>query len=283
MAFWKWGRVTLTALGLFALAACGYSVQTTSGRDYLQNFEDYAASATQGPDENSGAGSRSDQIHQALHAAAAVEPILTFPARFGLARIDRGGLTPIPESEAAHWRALAADLGPGWGEFVPISPLIAAFTHTEVAPLDQELCHGWRLERNYADCLGQVVHGIRLGAARQHVDAVLVYEGTAWSKSAENALGLAKLTIVGFWLAPTESIEAGAAAQALLLDVRNGYTYGHAQSELLDSAETITPSVGSSAVADDMRGEALNQAVAALVPQVKSMLYDLRLQLAEGN
>ena len=277
MALRSFGRLALFALSCLVMMACEHSVQTTSGRDYLRGFDDYRA--------NSGAaeaGSQPARQNEAVRQAAAVEPILRFPARLGLARIDQGALTPVPHDEAVHWKALTEELGSDWGEFVPLSPLVAAFTRQTVQPIDDDLCSAWRLERNYATCLGRVVESIRLGAARQHIDAVLIYEGTSWSRNQENALGIAKLTIIGFWLAPSESIKAGAAAQALLLDFRNGYTYGHAQTELLDAASTITVSVGSNEVADKMRRQAQVQAVEALVPEVRSMLFDLRQQLAGG-
>jgi hypothetical protein len=170
---------------------------------------------------------------------------------------------------------LAQDLGSDWGELVPISPLIAAFTRQDVYPPEKTTCP------RYNDCLGLVVQSVRLGAARQHVDAVLIYEGAAWSNSTSNPLAIANLTIIGYWLAPSKNVEAGAAAQALLLDVRNGYTYGFAQSEISDGHSTLSTPAGSDDTEMLMREEALAKAVEALVPEVENMLRDLRLELAE--
>jgi len=72
----------------------------------------------------------SSDIDQRVREVANVEPILRFPARIGLARIgienSRPTLIPPPAEEAKAWVDLAEDLGPEYGEFVPISPLIAA-------------------------------------------------------------------------------------------------------------------------------------------------------------
>lgn len=253
----------LVLVALFALSACESSVQTSSGRDYLQSFPDHEA------------GAELTGLDQAVIEAADVEPLLTFPARIGLARIDRGKLTPVPQAEAGHWRDLAQELSSGWGEFVPISPLIAAFTRQDVYPYGEIHCPG------YSACLGQVVRSVRLGAARQHVDAVLIYEGTAWSDSTSNPLAIANLTIIGYWLAPSKNVEAGAAAQALLLDVRNGYTYGLAQAEISHGTSRISTPAGSDDMEKQLREDALARAVEALVPEVETMLRDLRLELAE--
>ena len=49
---------------------------------------------------------------------------------------------------------------------------------------------------------------IRLGAARQHVDAVLIYEVFANSERSSNPLAVTKIALVGFFLAPSENIVA---------------------------------------------------------------------------
>ncbi|MEX0923552.1 MAG: hypothetical protein WDZ84_12320 [Rhodovibrionaceae bacterium] len=247
---------------LLGLAGCGYHTQSSSGRDYLQGYV---------PLDEAAADPGIQGLSQAVIDAASVEPLLTFPAR-----IERGRLTAIPAEEAGHWRALAERLGPAWGEFVPVSPLIAAFTAEEVGlEMDARDC-GY-----YRGCLGKTIQALRTGAARQHVDVVLIYEGVAWSESENNPLSLVNWTIIGLWLAPSKNIAAGSAAQALLLDVRNGYTYGTAQVELDEANWRVTTWANAEDSAAEMRREALAAAVEGLVPEVEGMLTELRGELAE--
>lgn len=254
------------AAGLAGLVAgCGHQIQTTSGSDYLAAYK--AADGRAGP----AAATDAEII-----AAADVEPQLRFPARLGLARLDEGGLSPVPAAEAQAWRDLAQRLGSGYGEFVPVSPLIAALATP--APLQPDSRNdSWR---RYRKSLAQVVREVRLGAARQHLDAVLIYEPFGTSSEASNPLAITKLALIGFFL-PTEGVEAEGFAQAVLVDVRNGYTYGTA------SAVSEKPSYRLTTVSDSgdahrtARGEAQARAVAALTGEVETMLRDLRLALAE--
>src|SRR5262245_15770727 len=99
------------------LAGCESYTQTTSGKDYLAKY----------PIANA---EPATEIDNRVRAAADVEPLLRFPARIGLARIGgengHAGLgVPSPE-EAKAWSEAAQRLGPKFGEFVPVSPLIAA-------------------------------------------------------------------------------------------------------------------------------------------------------------
>ena len=73
----------------------------------------------------------------------------------------------------------------------------------------------------------ETVWTIRLGAARQHLDVVLIYESFGKSQDRSNPLAITKLALIGYFL-PTENIEAEGLAQAVLVDVRNGYHYGSA-------------------------------------------------------
>ena len=264
-------RSALLLSGLLVLlTACESQVQTSSGRDYLSS---YAPQASLQSEETPAL-----DIDEAIVAAADVQPLLRFPARIGLARIDQGRMTAIPQAEAEHWQGLAAGLGPDWGEFLPISPLIATLTTQAIEPKYRTPC-----ERNYDACVADTVRKVRLGAARQHVDAVLIYEGSAWSKSQQNPLAVTDLTIIGLWVAPSRKLEAGAAAQALLLDVRNGYTYGFARAEVAEGLSSLSSYVGSDDRAASLRDRALGEAVAALIPEVEHMFLKLRIQLAEQN
>lgn len=238
----------LTLVLLLALAACEPTIQTSSGADYLARYDAAVAAA-------------SGETDALVRQAAAIEPILTFPARFGLARIENGRLTAIPAAEAELWSSLAGKHA-ALGAFVPISPLVAAAT---ASALPGE------------PAAGEVIRTLRLGAARQHVDAVLVYEVGAQTRRGLTPLALMDLTIIGGALLPTRNIEARGMASALLMDVRNGYPYGTASAEADLSALSAT--FGKGWKTESLRREATLKAAAALVPEVDSMLTRLARQM----
>ena len=190
------------ALAVLILPACESYVQTTSGEDYLARYEE-----SWQPDCAAAEGGLDSEIR----SIAAIEPNLQFPARIGLARLENGRLTAIPGDESAMWLDVAEELGPLYGEFVPVSPMIAAMVSPE--------------RDRYKISAPEVVADIRRGAARQHLDYVFVYEVTATSKKEDNAFALADATIIGFFLLPGRNVKAEAVASGLMLDVRNGYPY----------------------------------------------------------
>ena len=252
------------------LAACGHQVQTTSGSQYL--------SAYSGPPSQPGPAPIADAE---IALAADVEPQLRFPARIGLARIGPEGLAPVPAAEAESWVALAERLGGGYGEFVPVSPLIAALATPE-SDARTATCKAVRCFEIPKDRLTSVVRQVRLGAARQHLDAVLIYETFGRSEESSNPLALTKLAIIGFFL-PTESVEAEGTAQAVLVDVRNGYTYGTASAVAEKPATRLTTVADSGGAHISARAEAEARAVAGLAVEVEGMVRELRLALAEGR
>jgi hypothetical protein len=194
-------RITLL-LGLaLAFAGCNSTTQTTSGRDYVSKYE----SAPMGDGKN---------IDQQIREIASVEPILRFPARIGLAKIHNGQISNLSEEEAAAWNETSTTLGTTFGEFIPISPLIAEMVYTPTGEGNSRA--------------SEVVRKIRLGAARQHIDAVLIYE--VFSETEEKTLptAVAVWTIIGAYFVPSEESNTIAYANALLVDVRNGYPYGTA-------------------------------------------------------
>lgn len=250
--------------GLFLLAACGSYTQTRSGRAYLDRYAEQAATVGGSPMEAN------------IRAAADVEPTLTFPARIGIARIDDGRLSPVPGPEAEAWLAMAERLGPDWGEFVPISPLVAALVSQ---PGAQDKA-GWA-RCAYSDCIDRTVKDVRLAAARQHVDAVLIYEVFGKGGATSNPLAVTKLALIGFFVAPSENVEADGFGHALLLDVRNGYTYGFATAVAEDAAFSLATSVNEHAALQSALDEAETAAAIELAKEVEIMARDLRLELAE--
>ncbi|WP_193367036.1 hypothetical protein [Pelagibius marinus] len=269
--------LALTAGLTVLLAACGNTVQTTSGSRYLEGYGSASApaAASQPGAAPAAYSGPAGTVDAEIAAAANIEPQLRFPARLGLARIDHGGLVPVPAAEAAAWQGLAESLGSGYGEFVPISPLIAA-----LATPDERAVVGHDGTRTYRSGLSETVRRIRLGAARLHVDAVLIYETFGRSEESSNPLGLTKLALIGFFL-PTENVEAEGFAQAVLVDVRNGYTYGTASAVAEKPSHRLTTVSDSYDAHDSARREAEARAVAALTGEVEVMVRDLRLALAE--
>src|SRR5271170_2694301 len=247
-------RIALLS-ALLLLCACESATQATSGRDWL------AAHPPQSVDMTPG------NIDQAVRDAAAVEPILRFPAKVGIARLEHGELSAIPSDEGKAWTETVTHLGGSFGEFVPISPFIAAMLEPA---------------RDYRDPVingtRRAVEDIRLAAARQHLDAVLIYETDATDNMKSNPLSLAEWTLIGAFVLPSENVRAEGIAQGILLDVRNGYPYGTLQA----SADDIT----SAARFDrdearlSMKDKVRVGAVAKLATDAETMMRKLRPELA---
>ncbi len=157
------------------LAGCNSTVQTGSGASYLAARPEFRPAA-------------GNSVERAVYDAAKAEPALRFPARLGLARIEGGRLTAIPPEEGDKWLALIKSVGTAYGEFVPISPLVA------------EMASAGRQDDT-------VVDRIRIGAARQQMDVVLIYEVLQNQRDRGTVLSLADLTIVGSFLVPSRAIE----------------------------------------------------------------------------
>jgi len=241
------------------LAACGYTVQDSSGREFLNRDPSLLAST-----DTKAASRASDDMRGAIRDAANVEPRLTFPARIGIARIEGGRITAIPPDEAEAWSKMAERLGPRFGAFVPISPLIAELVASEST-------------RTQRGGVAETVRKLRLGAARQHVDAMLVYEVAGHAKDNNSPLSVADLTIVGMFIVPSRHLKAEGFAAALLLDVRNGYPYGTANARAADA--NLVPNVGSTARTGDLLRSVHTAAAVKLVGEVEKMaeaLYQRR-------
>jgi hypothetical protein len=234
-----------------ALSACESTTQTTSGRDYLRTYAQDA-------------GPKAAKLDKGFVEAASVEPLLRFPARIGLARVDRGGLAGIPSEESAAWHRVATNLGPKFGEFVPVSPMIA------------ELVAG---QQTQWDGKSGTVRRIQLAAARQHLDAVIIYESEGTADSRDNPLSIGEWTLIGAFILPSQDVKARGVAQALMIDVRNTYPYGTASAEADDSTTTARFSRRQSE--RDLAETVRIAAVENLAPEVEKMMRNLRMELAE--
>lgn len=194
-------KLTIIALALAGLGACSVTLQTSSRADYLARYDASHEIANGAPTD----------VDEDIRRIAAIEPNLVFPARIGLARIERGSLTALPADEAQIWQDLVVEMGDQYGEFVPVSPLIASMVGEPAAP--------------GMDRAAAVISNIRRGAARQHLDYVVAYEVGSSRQQKANALALADLTIIGMFVLPSRTVEVEATASALMLDVRTGYPY----------------------------------------------------------
>lgn len=190
--------LTIFLSGL-ALTACA-TTQMTSGAAYNARSlsSSYATNST---------------IDAEIADIAAIEPNLSFPARIGIAYIQKGQLQAVPSDHLQSWSPIVEKLQPDLGEIVPISPLITqmvAQSNRDISRID-------------------IINNIRRGAARQHVDYVLIYEVAQTDEDKRsNALSVTDLSIIGLFIIPSRSVEVEATASAIFLDVRNGYPYGTA-------------------------------------------------------
>ena len=227
-------RLTSTAIvAATLLTACTASdIQTTSGAEYLAQYapvETQEQAVVQRSVRRIGDDAALvEERVQTLSAdklvrqAAAIEPLLKLPARIGLARIDGGRLTTIPAGENALWLSLA-QRHHALGSFVAIDPFVAQYTVRAILPQDRR-AH----RRDAYDLITQ----IRLGAARQHADAVLIYEVGTRERRVKGIKGLFPIHALGAAPLPAAPIEKEGVARAFLMDVRNGYPYGTASSSV---------------------------------------------------
>ncbi|RVU38801.1 hypothetical protein EOI86_05905 [Hwanghaeella grinnelliae] len=252
------GVLALGVLGAFLSGCTTHAVQTSSGADYLSQYETTAIT-----DGTSGASTFDGMLRE----AAAVEPTLQFPAHIGLARLRDGKLTEIPEAEFKVWAELA-DKYRLLGRFSALDPLIADFT-----------AHTLGLDSGYG--VANTVKKVRLGAARQHMDAILVYEVDVEAKKENTALAFLDLTIIGGAVLPTRSMQVTGSAKALLIGVRNGYPYGTANAQT--KFEKLSTSWGSDAYRYRISDEATQKIVIDLIPHVEDMFMELQPALAKVN
>ncbi len=119
---------------------------------------------------------------------------------------------------------------------------------------------------------------ICLAAAREHLDAVLVYEVDGTANTSDTKLSLAEWTLIGAFVLPTQNVKAAGVAQAMLIDVRNGYPYGTIQSTVDDDG--LATRIGSSDKGKVLRDKVMAGAVLKLTGEAETMLRKLKPELA---
>lgn len=251
-------RIFSLILLSYYLVACTHNVQTTSGQAYLSKYPSQAEYQQQPPRQL-------QDIDEEVRQVAAIEPQLRFPARIGIAKVYNGRIASMSHEEADLWFQAKNKLGQQFGEFVPVSPLIA------------EMVAGVQKSHSYSEPLYNIIRKIRLGAARQHLDVVLMYEVYGKSQHSSNLLSLMDLTIVGAYISPGQSLQADGYAKALLLDVRNGYPYGTAEG--IANKEGLSTRVGRSARERDLYEKTVLVATEKLIDSVQNMFWELKQKL----
>ncbi|MEP3890486.1 MAG: hypothetical protein ABJN69_08450 [Hellea sp.] len=239
----------MLAVGALSLCACSTTTQYTSGKDYLARYDKDAAVLS------ANAGS----IDADVRSIASVEPSLEFPARIGLARIERGKLISVPQDESLAWSSLHFRLGPSFGDFVPVSPLITSMVS--------------KSEKGTPNAR-TIVENIRRGSARQHLDYVLIYEVSDTSDQNRNALQVADLSILGLFVLPSRNVKVDSTATAMLIDVRNGYPYGSATA--FAERKAVSTSMGASGRKAKLKDKARVMAVEELTSEVETFMFELR-------
>lgn len=263
---------TLFILALaVALGGCSTRVQTTSGKEYLSQYSSVPVTPSTRSFSSKGQIETLDikSIDQRVREVAAVEPVLKFPARIGLARID-GGLTNIPAEEAESWSKVREKLGSNFGEFVPVNPMVARMVANDSSA-------------RYNTNLNSIIDTIRLGAARQHLDAVLIYEVISRETSHKNIFAVANASIIGGYILPSTAHDAVGVGNALLIDVVQAYPYGTINT-VVDKKTRLSSSWGwgsengdREAFAEKVKSRAAQQ----LSEEAYDMFMQLRTELAE--
>jgi len=265
-------RLSLCLLAVtLGLAACSsHTAQYTSGSDYLSAYPQTVTTTATATSQGT-----ATSLDEAVRQAAAVEPTLRFPAKIGVARIARGKLTALPATEAEAMLASLERSG-RYGTFTPVDPLTARLARDSVGgPVYDDR------GRSRGDGLGGVLSTARIGAARQHLDAVLIYEVGVRGDTRNTGLAFADLTIIGGAILPTRSLTAKAVANAVLIDVRNGYRYGSASAE--KDVEKLFTSWGSDKRAEELRIEVAAQAIEELAPEVEAMFAELESAMTNAQ
>lgn len=258
---------------LTAVTACGHhGTQVTSGKQYLSQYQPVAESTDKVIKSSYQNGEIVEtevatlSTNELVRRAANIEPLLKSPAHIGLVRIDAGRITTVPTAEQISWTVLANKYA-SLGHFTPLDPFLANYAVKTALPTD-----GSALRRDASD----IITHIRIGAARQHMDAVLIYEVGGRGKPVE---GLAPVRVLGNAPLPATPIEREGIARAFLMDVRNGYPYGTASASV-DLKDTQR-GFWDNAPKDRLGIEAKSRTTQALVPEVDRMLGQLTARLAQ--
>jgi hypothetical protein len=241
----------LIILSLASIGCQSHSVQMTSGKKYLSNYTNYDATEMNASD-----------LNEEVKAIASIEPSIQFPSRIGLVKLFNGRITNLSVEEIEAWEESRSTMGITFGDFIPVSPMIAEMVYTPKST------HG-KSKSNPSD----IFRKVRLGAARQHLDHVLIYEVFSETKTTKLASSVANWTIIGGYFVPSREIKTTGFANALLLDVRNGYPYGTASATL--NAKEFSASQTYRDRSRNLADQNQVSTVLKLIPEVQQMMKKL--------
>ncbi len=116
------------------------------------------------------------------------------------------------------------------------------------------------------------LHALRLAAAKCGADALLVVQGAVATDDYMNPAAAANLTVVGGFVVPGSHCDALFVAQALLIDVNNGFIYATAEGE--GKGSVIRPSfiIEQSGAINNAKKRALHD----LGPRVATQMQKLK-------
>lgn len=254
----NFAKLILLVLITIIFYGCGHTTQITSGEDYLARHQSESVL------DDSNSSQHEGRLRKSIIEAASIEPTLAFPARIGIARLEYGNLSQIPQEEVDAWIETQKKLGDSFGEFVPVNILVTKMASNP--------------SKGHID---STIDKIRIGAARQHLDVVLIYEVHNNTERNGNVLRLGALTIIGGYFLPSESLTAEGYANAILIDVVQGYPYGTAQTMV--EKDEIATTWGASGRRHKMQKEITNLAAIKLTDEVEDMFLKLRYELAESR
>ena len=256
---------------LLLVSGCSRTMQTSSGQQYLSSYKPATYSAPRS-DKKGEDTAPEKTIEEKLREVAAVEPTLTFPTSIGLARIENGTLTTVPLEELEIWKATGEKLGFEYGEFVPLSPMIARMVSDQYKTSSSRSTDG-------------IVDVIRLGAARQHVHATLIYEVVAKEHKQDTILSAANVTILGGLVLPSKIHETEALGNGLFIDVMQGYPYGTI-SAAVEKEKRVASSWGwgsDKADSDKAADKVKIKLVQKLADEAAVLLHELRTKLEQAR
>ena len=241
----------LIILSLASIGCQSHSVQMTSGKKYLSNYTNYDATEMNASD-----------LNEEVKAIASIEPSIQFPSRIGLVKLFNGRITNLSVQEVEAWEESRTTMGNGLSNFIPVNPMIAEMVYTPRKTNSKSKSNP-----------SEIFRKIRLGAARQHLDHVLIYEVFSETKTTKLASSVANWTIVGGYFVPSREIETTGFANALLLDVRNGYPYGSASASL--NAKEFSASQTYRDKSRNLADKNQISTVIKLIPEVQQMMKKL--------
>ena len=241
----------LIILSLVSIGCQSHSVQMTSGKKYISDYSEVEVKEA-----------NKTSTDKEVKLVAEIEPSLRFPARIGLVKIYNGKITNLSPEEVESWTKVKEEMGEKFGDFIPVSSMIAEMVYSSQNRNTKR--HGNPVE---------IFRKVRLGAARQHLDYVLVYEVLSSTKTTKLASSIANWTIIGGYLIPSRQIKTTGHANALLLDVRTGYPYGTATATL--NANEISAWFNNRDKARNLADKNQISTVIKLIPEVQQMMKKL--------